>query len=124
MDTFNQNTANCYEKKNSVEEGNEDGAFLIAVGVAFAGFHLGQGESNQSQDKAEDIAEIMACIGEKSQRACEKADACFYGYESEVKKDAEEKDAREILGGGNLVVVMVMRHIGKKQGWGCVPAIA
>ena len=64
LDAFDDDGAYGNEEDDGVEERDEDGGFAVAIGEAFGGHRGGEFEGYHGQQEREDVAEVVAGVGE------------------------------------------------------------
>src|ERR1700722_7579924 len=67
-DGLPSDSADCHQQENAVGERSQDGAATQSVGVPDTGSALSQDGGSPSQEKAQDVTQVMARIRNQSQR--------------------------------------------------------
>lgn len=97
------------EQDDGVDERREDGGAAHSVGAVRRGQTLGEHGGAQREDETQDVAEVMACVGDQRERAGELTVEKLGNHEQEVQDDADPKAQAQAR--RRMVVMAVMMSV-------------
>ena len=110
MDTLRNDNANRNQQQNGICEGNEDGAFLVAIGVSRIAVHLYQMQPDDDQYQREHIAKVVSRVAQQREAVLPDTNAGFHSDKKKVQHNGHPKDFAHlfVVGRRMMMVMLVM----------------
>ena len=107
VDTLHDDGADGHQQDDGVEERDENRGLAVSVGEAAGGVAGGELEGNHGQQEREDVAQVVARVGEEAQGIADKAGDGFDNDKGQVECHRHYINSRELLDGVGMVMMVV-----------------
>ena len=85
--------ADGQEQDGGIEQGDEDGCLLIAVGIFFRWSYLQQTQGDKGHGEGSHVGEVMSGVGKQGKRMDAETDDDFDQDKKEVENDTDDERA-------------------------------